>query len=154
MSDCSCCQSCHCACGPGSRGQDEERTVLGLEDTQRMLVIFDVFCAHRVESVKTLFATNNIDCITIPANCTSKLQPMDLTVNKPFKDAMKHQFTGWYSDQVNGQLQQGTAVAYVCVDLRLLVVKPLNAKWIIKAVESISENPEIVISGFKRAGIA
>ena len=38
----------------------------------------------------------NVEVVFIPANCTSELQPLDLSVNKPMKDHLKTKFTQWY----------------------------------------------------------
>ena len=43
---------------------------------------------------------NNIYTISVPVNCTDKLQPMDLIVNKTLKDFMKNKFNEWYSSLV------------------------------------------------------
>ena len=37
----------------------------------------------------------NTEVEIIPAGYTSKLQPMDVGVNKPFKDRMRNSFIGW-----------------------------------------------------------
>ena len=56
---------------------------LGLHDDQKIIVLFDIFRAHHVESCKERPASNNVEYVCIPGNCTAKLQPMDLAVNKP-----------------------------------------------------------------------
>ena len=87
--------------------KDKTIQELGLHDDQRMIVLFDVFRAHRVQSCKEWLASNNVEYVCVPANCTDKLQPMDLAVNKPFKHVMKTEFIAWYSDQVRTQLDRG-----------------------------------------------
>lgn len=59
---------------------------LCLPEIQKCLLIWDVFCAHRTENVLQKLAEEGIECVFVPANCTSELQPMDLSVNKPLKD--------------------------------------------------------------------
>ena len=49
----------------------------------------------------------------MPANCTDKLQPLDLSVNKHFKDEMKKRFQEWYEEEVQKQLTSGTAISDV-----------------------------------------
>ena len=39
------------------------------------------------------------------------------------------------------------------VDLRLSIVKPLGARWIVKVYDYMKSNPEIIRNGFKGAGI-
>ena len=57
-----------------------------------MIVLLDVFRAYRVESCRDWLASNNIEYVCVPGNCTDKLQPMDLAVNKPFKCVMMKEF--------------------------------------------------------------
>ena len=57
------------------------------------LVIFDVFRGHTGEAVKVLLNSNNIISVMVPSNCTDLLQPMDLSVNKLFKDQLRSQLT-------------------------------------------------------------
>ena len=35
-----------------------------------------------------------LQCVLVPANTTDKLQPLDLSINKPAKDYMKQKFHG------------------------------------------------------------
>ena len=76
---------------------------------------------------------------------------MDLSVNKSIKDFMKTQFNNWYSSQVFEQLEDKEQKP---VDLRLSVMKPLGAKWLIKLFNYLKANNGIIINGFKAAGIA
>ena len=68
--------------------------------------------------------------MNIPANCTNKLQPMDLSVNKSLKEFLKKQFGDWYSQMVFKDLEESRRVP---VDLHLSVMKPLNATWLKEA---------------------
>ena len=47
-----------------------------------------------------LFKENNIVAIRVPSNCTDKLQPIDVSVNKPIKDIMRSKFQTWYASKV------------------------------------------------------
>ena len=51
------------------------------------------------------------------------------------------------------KLQEGKNVEDVSVDMRLSVVKELQAKWIVSAYDYLCSNPQIGINGFKEAGI-
>ena len=45
---------------------EKERDTLGLPATQKVVLIFDVFAAHRVESVLVKLEQNNIIVIFVP----------------------------------------------------------------------------------------
>ena len=72
-----------------------ERDALGLPATQKAILLFDVFAAHRVESVLSKLDENNILVIFIPPNCTDMLQLLDISVNKPLKAEIKRRFVNW-----------------------------------------------------------
>jgi hypothetical protein len=55
-----------------------------LSNPQSLLVL-DSFSAHIVESVKRRFREKNTDIAVIPGGLTSRLQPLDVSVNKSFK---------------------------------------------------------------------
>ena len=70
----------------------EKRKELGLDPTYQALVIFDYFEAHCQPSIFKLLEDNNIFYVLVPANCTDRLQPLDLSANKPAKDFMNGNF--------------------------------------------------------------
>ena len=51
------------------------------------LLILDSFSAHLTDAVQELFSRYNttVTVIVIPGGCTSVLQPLDVSINKPFK---------------------------------------------------------------------
>ena len=63
-------------------------------------MIMDNFKGQVTSSVVSLLTVNNIMVCYVAPNMTDKLQPMDLTVNKPAKDFLKQKFQEWYSDQI------------------------------------------------------
>ena len=89
--------------------------------------------------------------ILIPANCTDRLQPLDLSVNKAAKEFLRRSFQTWYALQVCSQLEGKTLKAPV--DLRLSVMKPLGAKWLVDLFDYLKGKPDIIKNGFKEAGI-
>ncbi len=48
----------------------------------------------------TLLDKHNIIAVQVPAHCTDKLQPMDISINKPVKDEMKKRFQSWYTAEL------------------------------------------------------
>ena len=128
----------------------ETRTRLKLNADHPALVLFDVFKGQCTNEVLQLLQDNNILYILVPANTTDKLQPLDLSVNKPAKDFMKRKFQNWYGTIICKQLEDGIEEV---VDLRLSVLKPLCANWCIDLFHHLTSNPDIIVNGFKAAGI-
>ena len=121
---------------------------LQLSPSHAALVIIDHFKGQFTDKILDVLELNNIMVVDVPANCTGKLQPMDLSVNKPIKDHMRSSFHKWYAHQVKSQ--NGN---HEPVDLRLSLLKPLGARWFIDAFSHIQANPSIIKNGFLKAGI-
>ena len=68
--------------------------------------------------------------ILAPANCNNRLQPLDVSVNQAAKQFMRAKFEGWYADRIIAQKDSGQDIHPV--DLRLSVVKPIKAQWVIE----------------------
>ena len=66
---------------------------------------------------------------------------------------MKKRFQAWYAEEVQNQLTSGTAISDVKIDTRSSIMKPKSANWLIGTLDTLSQKPEIVINGFKKAGI-
>ena len=79
----------------------------------------------------------------------------DLTVNREAKKFMKDQFTSWYSAQIQSQLGSGMVLDEVDVDLRLSVLKPIHATWIVSMYNhlSSSEGRQSTAKKWKKAGV-
>ena len=93
---------------------------------------------------------DNILYVLIPPNCTDKLQPLDLSVNKPAEDFIKGKFQQWYGVLIYKQLGDNDEEE---VDMQLSIMKPLSATWIIKMYHYFQTHLSIIINGFHSAGI-
>jgi len=101
--------------------------MLQFSDNFPALVMFDHFKAQLTAHVLDILDHHNILVIDIPANCTDRLQPLDVSVNKSIKHSLRESFHIWYSKAV--QQQQG---AHKPVDMKFSVLKPLGAKWYVE----------------------
>ena len=129
----------------------QKRAELGLSSDHRSLVIFDRFKGQCTKVVLKTLEDNNINVLLVPANCTDRLQPLDISVNKAVKDFLRGEFQSWYADQVKIQLQNGGTSPDV--NLSLSVVKPLGVTWLKSMSDYLSMNPQIAINGFRKAGL-
>ena len=96
---------------------------------------------------------NNIISVIVPSNCTDVLQPLDLFVNKPLKDHLRSKFQLWYSEQMSKQMNDGKQPEHFELDMKLSVMNPLSARWIISAYDYLRNEGGIVRGGFVEAGI-
>lgn len=86
----------------------QQRQALSLPDDAPALVIFDHFSGHKCEELHEYLSENHILHIFVPAKCTDRLQPLDVSVNKAVKDRLRQSFREWYADQVKVQMGDGT----------------------------------------------
>lgn len=84
----------------------DKRDELDLPLKHPALAIFDVFSAHRNETVLDALYRANIKVVFVPARCTDNLQPLDLKVNKIYKDLLKSMFQNWYADEMGKNLRK------------------------------------------------
>ena len=62
---------------------------------KKSLLVWDMFRIHLVEKIKALLNSNATRQAVIPGGCTCILQPLDVSLNKPFKGHMHKQWTSW-----------------------------------------------------------
>ena len=90
--------------------------------------------------------------VYVPASCTDRLQPLDLSVNAAFKLNMKNSFEDWYSHEVAKQLQEKSPDE-VDINMALSVVKPLHAKWLVSVISKLEKDSAMIKRGWTEAGI-
>jgi hypothetical protein len=78
------------------------RWELILDPTHQALVIFDQFKAQTTAEFLKKLTDNNISVVSVPASWTDRLQPLDISVNKPLKSHMRNSFQQWYWTKCKG----------------------------------------------------
>ena len=66
----------------------------GFANTQSLLV-WDSFSAHLTDTVKQQLRENKTATAVIPGGLTSLVQPLDVCLNKPFKDRLREKWMTW-----------------------------------------------------------
>jgi NAD-specific glutamate dehydrogenase len=111
------------------------------------------------EDFLDFLSENNIKVVYVLACCTDRLQPLDVSVQKAIKNHLRQSFEDWYADEIVKQLNENKGSesedeVIQPVDLSLTRLKPLSAKWLVKMVQHIKNNSEIVRRGFRETGIS
>ena len=65
---------------------------LKLDEDYPALVIFDRFRAQCTPNILSMLKAKNIHIAIVPPNCTDRLQPLDVSVNKAAKEYLCRQF--------------------------------------------------------------
>ena len=62
----------------------------------------------------------------------------------------------YYSCSAQEQLQTGRKLEDIEVDLKLTVIKPLHAQWLVSMYDHLTgqRGKEVILKGWKRAGIS
>ena len=68
----------------------------------------------------------------MPPNITNLFQPLDVTVNGAAKAFLKRKYTECYSGEISKALADGKTLDDIEIKLKLSVMKPLQAKWIVE----------------------
>ena len=116
------------------------------------LLLFDNFNGQCTETLLKMIDDKNINTVIILANCTDRLQPLDLCVNKAAKTFLKKKFQDWYAKEVFRQIEEGRVEM---VNLHLSTAKPLGAQWMVDVFSYFKTNTgtDILKNGYKSASI-
>ena len=130
---------------------ENKRKRLKLAANKRGLVLFDNFNGQCTDGMLKLLEEHHINVILIPANCTDRLQPLDLSFNKAAKTFLRSKFQMWFAKEI--ALQKNGEKPNEPVDLCLSKIKPLGAQWLLELYDHFKANPSVIVNGFKATGI-
>jgi hypothetical protein len=65
------------------------------------LLIMDNFSAHFNDEVLDKFAKYKLRTLSLAPNCTSCLQPLDVSIMRPFKGRIRKEYRKWISEQID-----------------------------------------------------
>ena len=112
------------------------------------LLILDRCKAHLDDKVKDAFQKCNTTTILIPGGCTSVVQQLDVSLNKPIKDHLRSQWTD-YMIQKSEDIEQETPVEKISPPPKQLICELLEV-----AVSKLSSNPVVIKKSFQVTGIS
>ena len=107
------------------------------------MMVYDSFSEHLEESIKKDFSNSGIDLAIIPDGLTSICQPLDVAINKLFKDNLRKEWHFWMANSDAGQTVKGNLQCAKLSDI---------CGWVKESWNNISDN--IIINSFKTCGIS
>ena len=114
----------------------------GMVNTKSLLV-WDQFRAHLVDKVRQRTnKVHNTHIAVIPGGLTSILQPLDVSVNHPFKCKLREQWSAW---------MMSDTVEHTAAGNRKRPSLPTVTQWVKTAWDSI--DPAIIVRAFKKCSI-
>ena len=108
------------------------------------ILVADVHLAQQTNEVKRLLQKKKTLLINVPPGSTSRVQPLDVSVNKPFKNAVKIQF--------EKHLQENLTM-YVEGKISESERRVLLTTWVGNAWDEVCSNKEMLQRSFKKCGI-
>ena len=132
----------------------EKRIVeLKLPEDQKAMLIFDVFKGQITNKVTKFRKENNCVVVHVPNNMSDQFQLLNLNVNGHAKEFLKGKLECWYAQQITNQLEGGRSVYDVQVPLKLSVITPIHAKWLLGLYDHLSNSSDTIIKGIAMARV-
>ena len=78
------------------------RERMELDHSRPAIAICNGFHGHQSQEVTQLLTEKNILTVQVPPNCTDRLQPLHISVNKSLNDHLHKSFNVWYAKQIAG----------------------------------------------------
>ncbi|KAM7298529.1 pogo transposable element with KRAB domain [Ixodes scapularis] len=107
------------------------------------LLVLDSYRGHLTDSVKTVLSRGGTDLAVIPGGMTSQLQPLDVSINKPFKDRLRKFYTDWLTEQEHELTPAGRIKRASLGQV---------ASWIAAAWDDIPS--ELIVKSFQKCSIS
>ena len=108
-------------------------------------MVADVHRVLQTANVEKLLQNKSTLLINVPPGCTSRVQSLNVSINKPFKDAIQEQFEKHLSENLH---------LYTEDKLPVSEIRVLTTNWVADGWEKVSRNKEIIKRSFAKCGIS
>ncbi|CAI7923304.1 unnamed protein product, partial [Closterium sp. NIES-54] len=66
------------------------------QNARRAMLVLDSYRGHITQTMLQSYRTHSITPAVIPAGCTSQIQPLDVSINRCFKAAVRARYARWF----------------------------------------------------------
>lgn len=117
--------------------------------SKNVILVLDDAKFHSSSSIVDKCIENQIDLLILPGRTTSILQPLDVGVNKPFKDRLRDYYIPWLTRKVTEEFeyQQNTTKSGL---LKSPDIENIS-DWAKTSIENVGK--EIILAAFEKTGI-
>ena len=117
--------------------------------SENALLKLDAFATHLTDDVESQLLEAKTDTLAIPAGCTSKCQPMDVCLNKPFKAILRKCWVNYISSVVE-TFPDGSQDPIFKIPT---ATRQQMVDWVKEACDYLPRNQEMVKHSFEVCGI-
>ena len=111
-----------------------------------MHLVLDVHRAQTTDDIQSILESEcHTICTYVPRGCTSLVQPVDVSFNKPFKGTV---------EKIANQYMQEHLEEYVHGTISARERRILFTSWVGQAWDEVCADREMIIRSFKKCGIA
>ena len=109
------------------------------------ILVADMHRAQQTDEVIELLRQHKTIMVSIPAGCTSHIQPLGVCINKPFKDTVRAEHERHQQENLNLYTENKMSTS----ERHILITK-----WVVNAWQKVCSNKDMVIRPFKNCGIS
>lgn len=126
---------------------------MGLPQSQKMIWLLDCWSVHKSEAFLTWMKKEypSICVLFIPANCTSKLQPADVVLQRPIKCGFTRCYKQWSSTCIQQQLENN--VSDVQLDLKIGTLREELCTWLLQTWKEVGSRTSMIVKGWDKCGL-
>ncbi|CAI7757931.1 unnamed protein product [Closterium sp. NIES-53] len=114
------------------------------QNARRAMLVLDSYRGHITQAMLQAYRTHSITPAVISAGCTSQIQPLDVSINRCFKAAVRARYARWF-------MREGIHLKTKAGNLRR-PPHPVVLQWIAEAWDQVPK--KVIIEAFRHCGIS
>ncbi|CAI7749185.1 unnamed protein product [Closterium sp. NIES-54] len=114
------------------------------QNARRAMLVLDSYRGNITQAMLQAYHTHSITLAVILAGCTSQIQPLDISINRCFKAAVRARYAMWF-------MREGIHLKTKAGNLRQ-PPHPVVLQWIAEAWDQVPK--KVIIEVFRHCGIS